>query len=520
MAWAVTVACACPSGCALFGTGPSRFPIEDISVSEGAEHYVTEPRPHGVMGRIGARQLQADIESVLAARAATPQPDGALAATASWLLREVHENRRVDPTGVEAAARHFGFAGMILSFAAFETESGYWREALAQIPSNMAITRYGIRTSPSGRSAAVIFADVALSYEPIPRRPETKQSIVLKGQMSSRFESGSAFLTKPDGSVDENRVPSRTFDLSFTFEDPGRYQLELMGDGPMGPVPITNVPLYVGIPAPPIRGVVGTLVDPQQAEERMLVLLNEARRAAGVAPVLPDPRLRELALSHTEDMVDHDFFAHFSPNTGTPDDRLQRSGILISIGGENIAQADTPESAHEGLMNSPAHRANMLRPVYTHVGIGAAIGARGLIVTQMFGRRPPPGSLPTTAAQVEAAVAALRAAKQLPPVSMDRIWRAGAQAAADARAAGAESKDLDKAVVAGMQRETNARGNPHPGVAGCFRGAELLELTQLELFPVLVHPKLQRLGIGARLRQDERGARLVTVFMFDGIPCE
>jgi len=179
----------------------------------------------------------------------------------------------------------------------------------------------------------------------------------------------------------------------------------------------------------------------------------------------------------------------------------------------------TPESAHEGLMNSPAHRANILRSVYTHVGIGAATGDRGLIVTQMFGRRPPVGSLPRTAAQVEAAVAALRAAKQLPPVSIDRILRAGAQASADARAAGAVDKDLDKAVAAGMQRETNLCGNPRAGGEACFRGAELLELTQLELFPVLAHPKLARLGIGARLRRDARGSRLITVFMFDGAPC-
>jgi uncharacterized protein YkwD len=518
IAWVVTVACAL--GCSVLATGPSRFPVEDISVPEGADHYVTAPRPNGVVGRVGARELQAEIDAALAERGASAQPDGALAATASWLLREVHDSRSVDPMRVEAAVRHFGFAGMSLSFAAFEIQSGYWREALAKVPRNVAVTRYGIRTSPSGRSAAVVFGDTQLSYEPIPRTLEINQSIVLKGQMSSRFKSGSVFLTKPDGSVDEKRVPGRAFDLSFTFENSGRYQLELMGDGAMGPTPITNVPLYVGIPAPPIRGVAGTVVDPQQAEQRMLTLLNEARRAAGVAPVLPDPELRDVALSHTDDMVEHDFFAHFSPSTGTPDDRLRRSGILISIGGENIALADTPESAHEGLMNSPAHRANILRPVYTHVGIGAATGDRGLIVTQMFGRRPPAGSLPTTAAQVEAAVAALRAAKQLPPVSIDRILRAGAQAGADARAAGAEDKDLDKAVAAGMQRETNLRGNPRAGGEACFRGAELLELTQLELFPVLAHPKLARLGIGARLRRDARGARLITVFMFDGAPCE
>jgi hypothetical protein len=91
-----------------------------------------------------------------------------------------------------------------------------------------------------------------------------------------------------------------------------------MGDGPTGPVIVANLPLYVGVAEPTIRENVGTVVDPDVAEVRMLELLNEARKAAGAAPLSADSGLRQVAAGHTEDMVDHGFFGHVSPSHGTP----------------------------------------------------------------------------------------------------------------------------------------------------------------------------------------------------------
>ena len=55
------------------------------------------------------------------------------------------------------------------------------------------------------------------------------------------------------------------------------------------------------------------------------------------------------------------------------------------MAGENLAGAPTVERAHSGLMNSPGHRANILNPNFTHVGIGIVDGGPyGKMYTQTF----------------------------------------------------------------------------------------------------------------------------------------
>jgi uncharacterized protein YkwD len=84
-------------------------------------------------------------------------------------------------------------------------------------------------------------------------------------------------------------------------------------------------------------------------------------------------------------MFDLGFFGHDSPTSGSPADRLAAAGLQFALSGENIALAPTADQAHEGLMNSPAHRANMLNPGFTRVGIAALRSAdHGLMVTQEF----------------------------------------------------------------------------------------------------------------------------------------
>jgi uncharacterized protein YkwD len=505
-------------GCASQSALPSRFPAESIPVPDDVAQYSTAAQPEGAVGGGGVEQLQADVASALAKRGEHAQADGALSATASWALSEVNKGHSVDLIAVELAARHFGFAGILISMAAFDMQHpDTWREQLERAPSNVAITRYGIRVSPSGRSAAVVYGSTELDYESIPRAFEPGQSVTLKGQVGPRFAFCHVYLTKPDGTVDEKRMPNRAIDATFTLDTAGEYRLEVMGDGTTGPVVISNVPLYVGIPEPAATIVAGTVVEPEQAEARMLALLNEARAAAKLNPVQPDPELREIALGHSSDMVDHNFFGHVSPSTGTPADRVHRSGALITISGENVAAAPTPEVAHEGLMSSPGHRANMLRPEFTHVGIGARKNDNGLVVTMVFGRRPSPAALPTSAAQIESAISALRASKNLAAAAIDPIYRTAAQAGADALADGDDSK-VGKVVQTTIAREVNRLHSDRAG--GCIQTIELLELNQLNDIPALSLPALRRFGVGARVHRDDKGVRLSTVFMLEGVPCK
>jgi len=283
---------------------------------------------------------------------------------------------------------------------------------------------------------------------------------------------------------------------------------------------VSNVPLYVGVPEPLARGLVasGAVVDPEEAEARMLALLNAARTRAGLGSVQLDSELRELAAGHSEDMVDAGFFGHVSPTSGTPAQRARRSGVLVSLFGENVASAGSAELAHEQLMSSPGHRANMLRGEFTHVGIGATEGNYGIVVTLVFGRRPAPSAMPSSAAQVEAALAALRSQKNLPAAKSDAVYRASAQAGANAFAAGADEKAISAAVQSALQKEVNRLRTSR--AASCVLSLELLELAQLGEISALTQPELRLFGVGASVRRDDKGSRLATVVVLEGAKCQ
>jgi len=487
-------------------------------VPDDLDHYATEARPDGAVGGPGIERVQGEIAAALAKRGDRAEADGSLSATASWMLREAHRSHPLNLIAGDAASRHFGFGGVMLSYMVFDAQAKQdWSETLEIIPRNMPITRYGLRLSPSGRSGAVVFANMEASYAPIARAFDPGQSVTLKGETAARFKSCDVFLTKPDGTVDKQPCRGRAFDVTFALAVAGPYRLEIMGDAGGGPVIIAVVPLYVGVPEPSASGEVGTVVGPGEAEGRMLVLLNEVRQAAGISPVQPDDELREVALAHSTDMADHHFFAHVSPSTGSPADRLRRSNLLVSMFGENIAAAATPEVAHQSLMNSPGHRANMLQPLFTHVGIGARKTDAGIVVTMNFGRRPPLASLPTGAAQIEAAIVELRASKGLPAATSDPVYRVAAQAGANTYASGASEGDVNQAIEAALQKEVDRLHVGRGG--GCSALVELLELTQLNELPSVLDPKVRSFGVGARVRKDSKGTRLATVIILQGGSC-
>ncbi len=120
-------------------------------------------------------------------------------------------------------------------------------------------------------------------------------------------------------------------------------------------------------------------------EAQMLELINRERAAEGLDPLAADPELTPVARAHSADMFARGYFAHNTPEGATPFDRMRAAGVSFRVAGENLALAPTLTLAHNGLMNSPGHRANILRPEFGRVGIGILDGGdRGLMVTQNF----------------------------------------------------------------------------------------------------------------------------------------
>lgn len=120
-------------------------------------------------------------------------------------------------------------------------------------------------------------------------------------------------------------------------------------------------------------------------EMRALAVLNADRTKHGLLPLAYSSELTKLAEDYAQDMMARGFFAHNDPDGLTPFDRMNSYGIRYRYAGENLALNDNVEAAQAAFMNSPTHRANVLNPNYSQVGIGVKYADNGKVyVVQEF----------------------------------------------------------------------------------------------------------------------------------------
>lgn len=113
-------------------------------------------------------------------------------------------------------------------------------------------------------------------------------------------------------------------------------------------------------------------------------LLNRARIDEGLDPLAWSDGLTPVGEAHAFEMYTQGYFSHVSPITGSVGDRATQAGLTYRLVGENLALAASPHMVHDGLMNSPGHRENILRTEFRRVGIGVVDGPLGLMVVQVF----------------------------------------------------------------------------------------------------------------------------------------
>lgn len=115
-----------------------------------------------------------------------------------------------------------------------------------------------------------------------------------------------------------------------------------------------------------------------------IVRLTNVERAKVGAPELQIlPELMDCAQAKSQDMVDNDYFEHISPTYGWASTMI-RSFVPQATGdvNENIHSigpwwSNPAQHMFDGWMNSPGHRANLLDPKWTHIGVGIAMDAGG-----------------------------------------------------------------------------------------------------------------------------------------------
>ena len=128
--------------------------------------------------------------------------------------------------------------------------------------------------------------------------------------------------------------------------------------------------------------------------ENILHYVNLERGKANLPPLSLSNELSLAATQKASDMFSQNYWAHISPTGTTPWDFIKKSGYDYIYAGENLAKDfDYSEDVVAAWMKSPTHRANILKPEYTDIGVaimnGELNGSETTLVVQEFGTLSP-----------------------------------------------------------------------------------------------------------------------------------
>lgn len=120
------------------------------------------------------------------------------------------------------------------------------------------------------------------------------------------------------------------------------------------------------------------------AESQLVSLINQERQKAGLQPLRVNSQLTQAARAKSQDFINKNYFSHTSPTYGSVPQMLRKFGIPFQGAAENIAIDRSAQGAHANFMRSPSHKANILNPRMTQVGVGVVAKGTSLYITQLF----------------------------------------------------------------------------------------------------------------------------------------
>jgi uncharacterized protein YkwD len=136
---------------------------------------------------------------------------------------------------------------------------------------------------------------------------------------------------------------------------------------------------------------------------QLITLINEARAAAGAAPLEWDPALAAAAEQHCLLMSGKGPIEHQYKGEPSLTDRAAAAGAHFSLIEENIAIGPSAEAIQDEWMHSPPHRTNLLNPSVNRIGTAVVANHGTLYAVADFSR----AVMVLTPSQVEAQVASL-----------------------------------------------------------------------------------------------------------------
>jgi uncharacterized protein YkwD len=113
-------------------------------------------------------------------------------------------------------------------------------------------------------------------------------------------------------------------------------------------------------------------------EQELHHLINQARTSKGLGDLRLSERLSKIARAHSADMASGGKVLYHSCLT------CRLDSWDWSVAGENVGTAGAIGRVHRLFMQSPSHRANVLRSPFRTVGVGVVEKGGRLWVTQIF----------------------------------------------------------------------------------------------------------------------------------------
>lgn len=143
---------------------------------------------------------------------------------------------------------------------------------------------------------------------------------------------------------------------------------EINGDAGSWTIPDEDVPLSQSAPAPSTlyEGLNETQIS---YVNEVVRLVNEARAQNNLPSLRLDEGLRKASQVRSGECVR--FFSHTRPNGSSYKTAAAEAGVISNYLGENAASGQiTPQEVVQDWLDSEGHRANILNPYYTRLGVG------------------------------------------------------------------------------------------------------------------------------------------------------
>jgi len=136
----------------------------------------------------------------------------------------------------------------------------------------------------------------------------------------------------------------------------------------------------------------GTVFFADITKTNLIEMTNSARQYQGLSVLTENDVLNKAAYLKAKDMLEKDYFAHYSPTGISPWHWVSLAGYSYKSAGENLAIGFyESDQVHQAWMNSPGHAKNILNPNYQEIGIavlkGNFQGGQTTVVVQYFGTK-------------------------------------------------------------------------------------------------------------------------------------